>query len=255
MKISIIGTGNVATHIGVALKNAGHTIADVTGRNADAANELAALLNAKANFDITNTDADAEIILLCVKDDAIAEVASLLPFSEKIIAHTSGFRSYNLLAAAGNNIGIFYPLQTMKKEVAFDFKNVPMLVEGSNETTSAMLHQLASDISESVHPVNELQRQYIHVAAVFANNFTNHLWELAEQILLEQNLNLDVLRPLIARSAENIATHSPSQLRTGPAARGDFFTIDAHLNLLHNEAEMTKVYRVLTESILKNKVS
>jgi len=254
LKISIIGTGNVATHIGTALMNAGHTIADVTGRNADATNELAALLSAKANFDIANTDADAEVVLLCVKDDAIGAVASLLPRSQRIIAHTSGFRSYNLLSAAGENLGIFYPLQTMKKGVALDFKKVPMLVEASNENTSARLSNLAAAISESVHSVNELQRQYIHVAAVFANNFTNHLWELAETILHEQNLDLDILRPLIARSAENVAAHSPSQLQTGPAARGDFFTIDAHVNLLHNEEEMTKVYRVLTESILKNRL-
>lgn len=252
MKISIIGTGNVANHIGTALKNAGHTIADVTGRNADATNELASLLSAKANFDIANTDPNAEVVLLCVKDDAIGAVASLLPRSQRIIAHTSGFRSLNLLSAAGDNLGIFYPLQTMKKGVALDFKKVPMLVEGSNETTAALLWALAATISESVHSVNELQRQYIHVAAVFANNFTNHLWELAENILQEQNLDLDILRPLIARSAENVATHSPSHLQTGPAARGDFFTIDAHVNLLHNEEEMTKVYRVLTESILKH---
>jgi len=254
VKISIIGTGNVATHIGTALKNAGHNIVDVTGRNADTTNELATLLSAKANFDIANFDSSAEVILLCVKDDAIGAVAALLPRSQRVVAHTSGFRSFNLLAVAGDNLGIFYPLQTMKKGVALDFKKVPILVEGSNETTATTLHTLAADISESIHSVNELQRQYIHVAAVFANNFTNHLWELAENILNEQNLNLDLLRPLIARSAENVAAHSPSQLRTGPAARGDFFTIDAHLNLLQNEAEMTAVYKVLTESILKNRI-
>jgi predicted short-subunit dehydrogenase-like oxidoreductase (DUF2520 family) len=252
LKISIIGSGNVATHIGTALKKAGHTIADVTGRNAATTNELADNLQAKANFDVSAIDSSSEVILLCVKDDAIIKVASLLPFSEKVIAHTSGFRSFNILEKAGNNIGIFYPLQSMKKEVALDFKTVPMLVEGNNNFTSAILNQLANDISISVHQVNELQRQYIHIAAVFANNFTNHLWELAEHILQEQNLTLDILRPLIANSAENIATHSPLQLQTGPAARKDFFTIDAHLNLLHNEEEMTKVYKVLTESILKH---
>jgi predicted short-subunit dehydrogenase-like oxidoreductase (DUF2520 family) len=132
----------------------------------------------------------------------------------------------------------------------FLFIQVTNLASASALAASATA--LAATISDSVHSVNELQRQYIHVAAVFANNFTNHLWELAENILHEQNLDLDILRPLIARSAENVAAHSPSQLQTGPAARGDFFTIDAHVNLLHNEQEMTKVYRVLTESILKN---
>lgn len=251
MKVSIIGSGNVAHHIGAALKNAGNSIADVTGRNIEATNELAAKLEAKSNFDFAATDRDADLILLCVKDDAIEEVAALLPHSEKIIAHTSGFRSFKVLQQLDANYGVFYPLQTMKKDVALNFNTVPILIEGSNEHTVAQLSLLAGNISESVHVVNEIQRQYIHVAAVFANNFTNHLLELSEQLLLAHNLDFNLLRPLIARSAENIAHHSPAQLQTGPAARKDFFTIEAHLNLLQDEVQMTQIYRVLTESILR----
>ncbi len=252
MKISIVGSGNVAHHLGMALKNAGNDLLQILSRNSETGMELAHLLSTDFAHEFSDLNTDAELILFCVKDDAIAEVASVFPKTTAVVAHTSGFRSMELLEQLSEKTGVFYPLQTMRKNVLLNFENVPMLVEGSNEQVTKMLLDLAGQLSPSVHVVNELQRQYIHVAAVIANNFTNHMWELSAHLLSGQNLSLDILRPLIARSAENVVQHSPSELRTGPAARKDFFTLDAHIALLQNEPEILKVYEVITESILRS---
>jgi predicted short-subunit dehydrogenase-like oxidoreductase (DUF2520 family) len=255
MKISIVGSGNVAWHLSKALSAAGHTILQITGRNQKAVTELTELVGAEANFSLQSIHPDSDLVLLCVKDDAIEPLALSIPSLPAIIAHTSGFRSKELLKGCGENYGILYPLQTMKKGIAISLKDVPFLIEGSNQDTEITLEKVAFDLSTSVHRVTELQRQYIHLAAVFANNFTNHLHELAEQILASQHVSLDLLRPLMAQSAENLQHFSPSQLQTGPAARSDFFTIEAHLKLLSSEAELCKVYTVITESILRQKLA
>lgn len=254
MNISIIGSGNVAWHLAMALKASGNNILQITGRNENAVNEIAANVSAKPNYSFQKIDTENDLILLCVKDDAIEQVAKLLPKTSAILAHTSGFRSKDSLAECSKKYGVFYPLQTMKKGVKIPFVTVPFLIEGNSEEVTNSLSSIAAQLSNSVHTVNELQRQYIHIAAVFANNFTNHLYELAENILSSQNLSLDLLRPLMAQSAENVQQFSPSKLQTGPAARKDFFTIEAHLKLLSSDEEMTKVYRIITESILRSKL-
>jgi predicted short-subunit dehydrogenase-like oxidoreductase (DUF2520 family) len=254
MNISIIGSGNVAWHLAKALKASGNNLWQITGRNENTVNEIATLVAAEPNYSFQKINTNSDLLLLCVKDDAIEQLASLLPKTKGIVAHTSGFRSKNSLAACSENFGIFYPLQTMKKHVEISFETVPFLIEGNNTEVENELSTLAAQLSKSIHTVNELQRQYIHVAAVFANNFTNHLYELAENILSAQNLSLDLLRPLMAQSAANVQQFSPSKLQTGPAARKDFFTIEAHLKLLSSDIEMTKVYSIITESILRNKL-
>lgn len=252
MNISIIGSGNVAWHLAKALKASGNRILQITGRNELAVCQLASEVEATPNFALRQVNTESDVILLCVKDDAIEAIAGLLPFTNSIVAHSSGFRSKEVLATCSSQPGIFYPLQTMKKDVPLSFATVPFLIEGNTEVTTEKLTLLARQISSSVHCVSELQRQYIHVAAVFANNFTNHMFELAENILSSQHISLDILRPLIAQSAENIQHNSPSKLQTGPAVRKDFFTIEEHLKLLSAEAEMTKIYSIVTESIFKN---
>ena len=253
MKISLLGAGNVAWNLGHALSNAGHHIQSVIGRNENKVTQLARELAAQPSFDLQCLDDNAQVLIICVKDDAISDVANQIRITDKIVVHTSGFRSSNALSVCTENYGVFYPLQTMKAGLVLDFKTVPMLVEGSNNSTSEALYTLASSISDSVTTVTELQRKYIHLAAVFANNFTNHMWELSEQILNEQHIDFNILRPLIAKTAENIKSNSPGTVQTGPAVRNDFFTIEEHLKLLTDETQMTQVYKVITESILRNR--
>lgn len=249
MDVTIIGAGNVATQLALALKKAGHNIVNVFNRTNEAGIDLAKTVGADFTSDIKALT-KADVYLIAVKDDAIGEVANQIAKTDTVIAHTSGTKSKELLQVAGNNFGIFYPLQTMTKFGKVDFKNVPVLYESSNENTSARLKELASSISKNVHYVDEQQRQWIHVGAVFANNFTNHLFGISESLLGDHGLGFEILKPLIFKSIENLNSFSPNDIQTGPAVRKDYETIEKHIQLLGDDARLQNIYRILTESII-----
>lgn len=249
MKVTIIGAGNVATNLALALKKAGHEIVQIFNRSDDAGKELARAVAASFTSDASQL-LDAEVYLVAVKDDVIEDVASLIKTNNGIIAHTSGTQPKELLKSSSGYYGIFYPLQTMKKNLKVDFKNVPVLVEGNNDLTTTKLESLARTISQNTHRVDEEQRQWIHVAAVFANNFTNHLYGISESLLAEQNLSFEILKPLIFRAIENLSVSSPNEIQTGPAVRNDRNVIDKHLALLADNQRLQKIYEVLTASII-----
>ncbi len=249
MKITMIGAGNVATQLALALKKAGHTLVQIYNRSSEAGTELARTVGAEFTTDM-QTLLPADIYIVAVKDDAIEERAKLLTAGTAVVTHTSGTKSLSLLKNCGDNYGIFYPLQTMTKQSKVDFKNVPVLIEGSNAETNQVLEGLARSISQNVHRVDEEQRQWIHIAAVFANNFTNHLFGISEGIMLSHSLSFEILKPLIMQSIANVELYSPARIQTGPAARGDMQTIEKHLLLLGDDHRLQQIYRILTESIL-----
>jgi predicted short-subunit dehydrogenase-like oxidoreductase (DUF2520 family) len=249
MRISIIGAGNVATQLALAFKQARHQIVQIANRTTEHGQELAGVVGADFTSDLSQL-ADADVYIMAVKDDVIEEVAAQLQLNGKLLAHTSGTKSRSLLQKASYNFGIFYPLQTMTKTAKVDFKQVPILVEGVNEHAENELKRLAKTISQNVHTVDEEQRQWIHVAAVFANNFTNHIYGISEALLQSHQLPFDILKPLIMQSVQNIMVQSPSQLQTGPAARNDIKVIDKHLQLLSDQPRLEKMYRILTDSII-----
>lgn len=247
--ITLIGSGKAATALGKALRSAGHQIIQVWSRSKSNVEELANMLQASGVTDISAINDQADIYIISVKDDTIEDVASKLHVGAKIVVHTSGIKSREQLKMASENNGVFYPFVSMTKETSVDFKKVLMMVEGSNEVTLQTLYDIAKTLSHNVKKVDEQQRQTLHLAAVFANNFTNHMYVIAEQILDEKGLSFDDLRPLIASHMENVLSHQPSTLQTGPAARGDQFTIDIHKNLLSGNEDLKKVYSLLTSSI------
>ena len=248
-KISLIGSGKTATALGKALAQAGHTILQVWSRSEANANDLARQLNAMATTDLAAINADADIYLLAVKDDAIGEVLGQLKIGDKIVAHTSGIKSKELLKATSLNYGIFYPFVSMTKESTTDLKNALLMIEGSNEGTINALSALANTISDNVRMVEENQRQSLHLAAVFAHNFTNHIYTVAEKILSDKGLPFEDLRPLIAAHLSSIQKLSSSVLQTGPAIRHDSTTIEDHLRLLEQNKELKDLYLTMTEAI------
>lgn len=252
MKVTIIGAGNVATQLALALKKAGQEIVQIYNRSNDAGQQLAYTVGSGFTSDARELR-EADVYLVAVKDDVIGEVAKHLKLGDKIIAHTSGTRSKDLLKISSSNVGIFYPLQTLSRQTKVDFRYVPMLVEGSNEKTADKLFDLASSISHNVYKVDEDHRQWIHIAAVFANNFTNHLFAISEEILKEHGMSLDILRPLIFKFIQNLHEHSPAEIQTGPAMRDDKQTIERHLDMLKENKQLQKIYKVLTDSILASK--
>jgi predicted short-subunit dehydrogenase-like oxidoreductase (DUF2520 family) len=248
-KITLIGSGKTATALGKALALAGHEFVQVWSRTEAGADDLAKLVNTKVTTDLTSINTDADIYLIAVKDDAIGEVAGKLKVGNKIIAHTSGIKSKELLKESGLNYGIFYPFVSMTKETNTDFNNALLMIEGSNEETVSALSTLASTISKNVRMVEENQRQSLHLAAVFAHNFTNHMYTIAEKILDDKGLRFDDLRPLIAAHLSSVQKLSPSVLQTGPAIRHDSTTIDEHLHLLDQNSELRDLYLTMTEAI------
>ncbi|MCW5908665.1 MAG: DUF2520 domain-containing protein [Chitinophagales bacterium] len=248
MNITILGAGNVATQLALGLRKAGHSIVQIFNRSDNAGQELARAVGASFTSDARSLQ-NADVYIIAVKDDAIADVASLLKAGDKIVVHTSGTKTKDLLSFCSANYGIFYPLQTMTKLSKVDFSNVPVLIEGNNEATLQLLETLARSLSKQTHKVTEEQRQWIHVAAVFANNFTNHLFAVSEEILTMHGLDFEILKPLIFRSIENLREHSPAVLQTGPAARRDKLTIERHLALLEQHKNFQELYRLLSDSI------
>lgn len=251
MKIVVLGAGNVAHQLSFALQKAGHDLVAIYNRSEKNGELLAGKLAVKFVAELNHLPA-ADVYLIAVKDDAIEEVATKLSLNGKIVAHTSGTKSKNLLKTASAQQGIFYPLQTMTQSVTLDFAQVPILIEGSDEATHNKLKELASSVSQQVYSIDEVQRQWVHVAAVFANNFTNHLYGVAEQLLLKNGIAFELLKPLILHSIQNLEHQSPATLQTGPAARGDKQTIDKHLLLLADDKRLTEIYTILTQSILSS---
>jgi predicted short-subunit dehydrogenase-like oxidoreductase (DUF2520 family) len=251
--IILIGAGNVATQLGLALADAGYKISQVYSKTASAAAALSKKLKANPLTDLKKLDQDAAIYIIAVKDDAIEAIAKQLKLKDKIVVHTSGSVSMEVLKKASKNYGVFYPLQTFTKDKKIDFKAVPICLEGNNKDTSTTLQYFAKSISSNVNLVNSDQRKVIHLAAVFACNFSNHMYAIADDILKKNKLSLDILKPLIEETAQKIRNTSPAKAQTGPAVRGDKKTMEGHLKMLKGDKKLKEIYELVSKHIIKPK--
>ncbi len=250
MRITIIGSGNVATHLGAALKNAGHRMVQVYSRNIQAAALLAYHIGAEPT-DNLNTLLNTNVFLVAVKDDAIAEVAKQLIRYNTLIVHTSGAVSLQTLTNLTDRAGVFYPLQTFSKEKEVNFRDVPLCIEGAGEIIKDNLIELAQTISNKVQLIDSGKRKILHLAAVFACNFPNYLYYVAQQLLQNNQLDFNLLKPLIAETADKIQDRLPSAVQTGPAAREDVQTMATHLQMLSDHAFLQTLYQLLSEGVAK----
>lgn len=253
IKIDFIGAGNLAWNLAPAMERAGASVKNIYSRNPDNAKKLAGKLyegQVKEDLDFSNEDVD--ILIVAISDDHIEEVAKELILPENIIlAHTSGTKPLSTLGySATPNIGVFYPLQTFTKQQQVDFSTIPFLIEGDNTHTTKSLSSLARLISSEVKEISSLQRQQIHLAAVFASNFTNWMLTQAETILKDAKLDLSILHSLIAQSVNNVIQSGPISAQTGPAKRNDFEVLDAHIELLHGKSDLQDLYKLITQQIL-----
>jgi predicted short-subunit dehydrogenase-like oxidoreductase (DUF2520 family) len=248
--IVIIGAGNVATQLGIALHKEGYLISQVYSRTNKSATALAKKINAEAISDLKKLNTTATIYIIAVKDDAISKIAKQLKLKDKIIVHTSGSIPLEVLKNCSKNYGVFYPLQTFSKDKKVDFKNIPICIEANNKATLNTLTYFAKSISNNVQKANSEQRKVLHVAAVFACNFSNHLYSIANDILTQNKLSFDLLKPLIEETTDKIKNNLPAKMQTGPAIRGDKKTMNAHLKLLKRDKELTTIYTLLSKSII-----
>lgn len=251
--ISIIGAGNLATQLGITLHKEGYLISQVYSRTSKSAVILSKKLNAKPISDFKKLSTDSSIYIIAVKDDAIESIAKQLKLKDKIVVHTSGSVPMNVLKKCSKNYGVFYPLQTFSKNKTAEFKTIPICIEANNTSTSTTLQYFAKSISGNVQKVNSEQRKKIHLAAVFACNFSNHMYAIAESILAKNKLSLDLLKPLIEETANKIKDNKPNAVQTGPAIRKDKKTLEAHLKLLSKEKDLQKIYSLISGSIAKTK--
>lgn len=250
MDIVILGSGNIATHLGRAFKMAGQNIAQVWSRNNNHAVELADMLAAEAISDMSDLNRSADLYIIAVNDEAIREVALELKTDDKLVVHTSGTTGLSALEGASTKIAVFYPLQTFSKIKSVDFRQIPIAIEANTPDTLLLIHAIADRLSEKVIEMNSEQRKTLHIAAVFACNFTNHLFGLSKELLDEQNLDFDLLKPLIAETINKIDLNDPVSVQTGPAIRADQATIQAHLDLLSNKPELREIYDKISQSIV-----
>jgi len=241
--VSIVGTGNVAHHLGKALRDSGVTVTSIFGRNQSAALVLADKLDCASVSSLT--ELHGELILLCVSDDAISDLVK--EFSDdRRIAYTSGSVPLSALPKKGE-LGVFYPLQTFSKHRDVDLSKVPFLIEARSEKFQSELMQLASKISEKVVYANSQDRLHYHISAVFVNNFVNHLFALGKAHNDEHGLDWEVLKPLIHETVAKINSLEPLAAQTGPALRNDQDTIHRHLGELSGIPK--EVYTLITQSI------
>lgn len=251
MRISIVGSGNVATHLAAAFTNAGHTIVQVWSRDFEKANLLAYHVKSVAVEEVESLDRNTDLTIIAVKDDAIAGIAAKLKLGDILLAHTSGSTPLSILKGASANIGVLYPLQTLSKEKEVSFNDVPLLIEGNSTEVVERLESLATSVSSQVLEINSEKRLSLHVAAVFASNFVNYLYSRSKEILDTQDLDFELLRPLILETARKVQQSNPQDVQTGPAVRNDRETIRKHLAFLASEnPQLQALYETLSQDII-----
>lgn len=251
--IVLIGSGNVAGHLGYALKKAGHKIVQVYSPTLANAEVLANEFECGFTNKLNNISTDAQLYIVCIKDDAIPSVTKKLKLKQGIIVHTAGSVDSEVLKSVSKNYGVLYPLQTFSKTKKVKFKHIPLFIEANNSATLNLLRNVAQSISRNVIPLNSEQRKSVHVAAVFACNFTNHLLKISQDILAKNKIPFNVLKPLITETIEKAFEMGPSRAQTGPAIRSDRQVIVEHEALLEKDTEALFLYKALTKSIIKSR--
>ena len=245
IKVVLIGSGNVARHLfNVFTQHTAFELIQIVGRNGQALKNFGPNVNCTTDFSKIK---DSDIYIIAVSDDAIPSISKLLESKDGLIVHTSGNTPIGVLSNHKRS-GVFYPLQTFSKNRKVDFRNVPFCLEASNREDLELLKKMASHISDSVFEVSSNQRESLHVAAVFVNNFTNHLYHLGSRICDENKLSFEILKPLIMETARKLNDLSPYDAQTGPARRGDEDSLKKHLHQLKSENER-EIYTLLSQSI------
>ena len=244
--IILVGSGNVATHLGIALQNCNYKIVQVYSRSIENAKKLAQKLNTDFTNDLTQLKC-ADLIIVSVKDDAISSVLSKL--KDTAIVHTSGSIGIDVFNKIHKNCGVFYPLQTFNKEISLDFSDIPLCIEANNPAFEDQLIALARNLSKTAIRINTEERQQLHIAAVFASNFSNQMFTIAANLLTKKNIDFSILLPLIRQTVQKLEDNSPKEIQTGPAQRNDISIINEHLKALE-QTDVHELYALISQNIM-----
>ena len=249
LTVTILGSGNVATHFFKAFFASKKVeVVQWYSRNIETIqcfSDQTLITNSLQNLK------EVDLYIIAISDDAIASFSKKLATTNQLVAHCSGSIPLKGLSKK-NRRAILYPVQTFSKEKEVDFKNIPLCLEAESLADMELLKKIAASISTKVFEVNSEQRKSLHLTAVFVNNFTNHLYQIGQEICNSQNISFELLLPLIKETVEKLETLTPLDAQTGPAKRGDFQTIENHLEALEESSSAyINIYKTLTSSILK----
>lgn len=247
--ISIIGSGNVATHLTLALHTAGHTIRQVLSREFDHAVLLASRVNAQPIDKIALLDSHSDVYLLAVNDDALYDLALDLQLPEAVVIHTSGSTPATVLKPVSRRFGVVWSPQTFVRDIAMDYAHLPLCIEGSTPQTENVIEELFASISDNIHHLDFAQRRWAHLAAVMVNNFGNAVNAIAQELTTQHGIDFSILRPLAEMTVKKMDYGNLWAQQTGPARRHDQKTIDAQRRLLADDPKLMQLYDLLTEII------
>ncbi len=258
MRISFIGAGRVAYHLAKALGSQ-HQIVQIFSPTFEKADWLAQQVQAQAISNFESIDRNIDLVIIAVSDQSISDVIESL--SQKLkdvcIVHTSGSTHLNVLTKFHAKSGVFYPLQTFSLEREIDWKNTPLFVEATNEQDLAKLLDIANSLSNSVYSYNSEQRLSLHLAAVFACNFSNYCYDMAKQVVDTVQVDFSLLYPLILETANKVTQNDPKKMQTGPAIRKDQNILMMHVQILKNaqREDLKEVYQLLSDGIQNSQSS
>lgn len=230
--ISVIGGGNVARHLMKAFEGKIN----------------ASLVNPRT---LDNLPEKSDVIIISVKDSAIKDVADKIRNRAAIVAHTSGSIPMSVLADTAEEWGVLYPLQTFSKDAELDYGEIPFFIEGNTPKAQNDLISVAKVVSENVYVAKSEERKQLHLASVFACNFTNCLMGISQDILKKSDIDFKVMLPLLRQTLSKLSYLSPAEAQTGPAVRRDYPVMESHLKMLSGDAEMQEIYRLMSDQIIK----
>lgn len=248
LKIALIGTGNLAWHLVKATQGTLVQWTGVWSRNLNHLESFCKEWNLPMLTSINHIDDSTDLIILAITDDAISSIDHLIP-QQFTVVHTAGAVSIDQLHRPSR--GVIWTLQTLRKNQMVRLGDAPFFIESTNEETQNKIEHFLNFFGAKAHHSSSESRSKIHLAAVFANNFSNHLFTLANEILKKENIPFDVLLPILTVQIEKLKTKDSKDIQTGPAFRNDQFTISKHLELLKDSPELSEVYACLTEAIIK----
>jgi predicted short-subunit dehydrogenase-like oxidoreductase (DUF2520 family) len=251
--ISIIGAGNVGTQLANAFCDAGYPIVQICSRSEERTRALAEAVNAAFVTDPLDLSDEAELYIFCISEEDLYRLPEIKQLKNKLLCHTSGSTPMEILEPLSADYGILYPLQTFSLAHQVNLSNVPVLIEANTEANLSVIEDLARGVSEKVQVMKGPDRMALHLAAVIACNFTNHLYARAEELLNQHNLPFELLHPLILETARKAAEMSPVLAQTGPALRGDKKILAKHKELLFNDPAMLDIYEKLSDAIISLK--
>ena len=254
-EVVIIGAGNMATNLGMALFANDISISGVYNRSPEAGQRLAEKIDSAYFDDIHAITKEADLYILAVADSAIQPLAELMRLGDKLVVHTSGTVAMEILGTVSENIGVFYPLQTFSPGRMTAFKDIPVCIESNSAAGRTRLESLAHTLTDKVFYLDSDQRKYLHLSAVIASNFTNFLYVVAEDILRSHQIPFELLGPLVARTAQNIGTGNAFRYQTGPALRGDLQVMACQRDLLKEHPDYLEIYNLISDNIIKLKSS